>query len=391
MNLARIFTVFRKEVVDNFRDRRTLMSSLLFGPLFGPVLFAGMMAMVLEKNIREVEEPLELPVVGAEHAPNLVGFLEENNVTIQDPPADPARAVKDGELAVVLVIPEGFGEQLRVGEPAELRLVVDDSNSNTRRDRRRASSLLEAYGKELGYLRLMARGVSPQVVNPLAIAEVDVSTPTSRSVLIMGMIPYFLIFSMLMGAFYVAIDSTAGERERGSLEPLLTLPLPRGQLMMGKLAATMVFSALSLGIALVGFSLSIGFVPLQQVGMVANFGADVVIASFLVCLPFVLLGVALLTLVASFTKSYKEAQTYLSFVLIPPIIPVLISAINPVQPTVPMMLVPSLSQHLLITEFMKGEVVEPQLILTSVVSTLVLGLGLSWAAAWLYRRERLLG
>lgn len=384
-------TVFFKEVIDNLRDRRTLLTSIVFGPLFGPVLFAGMMVMVLQKSIAEVDEALTLPVLGAENAPNLIAFLEENNAVIETAPGDPEIAVKDAEVAVVLVIPESFGDDFRAGVPATLRLVIDASNSNHRKDVRRTRALLNAYDNEIGLLRLVARGVSPQVINPLVIEDVDVSTPTSRSVLILGMVPYFIIFSMLLGAFYVAIDSTAGERERGTLEPLLTLPIPRSKLMLGKLAACAVFSTLSLIVALVAFSISIRFVPLEKIGMVANFDIGVMLPVFLVSLPFVVLAVSLLTLVASFTKSYKEAQTWLSFVLFPPLIPVIVSAVQPINPSLVTMLVPSLSQHLLITEFMKGEAVAPELVVVSVLSTLAVGGALAWAAAHFYRRESLLG
>jgi len=391
MNSSGIRTVFLKEVVDNLRDRRTLMSALFFGPLFGPLIFGFMISMALERNIKDVDEPLELPVIGAEYAPNLVAWLETQNVVIQASPEDAEAVVRDGDVAVVLEIPEDFGDAFRNGEPATLRLILDDSSQDGEKDRRRIRALLRGYGQQVGALRLLARGVHPDTTDPIALEEIDLSTPAGRGVLILGMIPYFLIFSILMGAFNLAIDTTAGERERGSLEPLLTVPVSRTRIMLGKLAATAVFSIAAMTISLLAFSVSISFVPLEKVGMAANFGLDVMLSAALICLPFVALGVALLTVVAAFTKTYKEAQTYLSFVLIVPLIPVIVAAVDPVRPTVLTMLVPSLSQHLLITEFMKGEPVAPLLIATSVLSTLLIGGALTWVAARLYRRERLLG
>ena len=86
-------------------------------------------------------------------------------------------------------------------------------------------------------MRLVARGVSPLALRPLNVDEVDVSTPSGRSAILLGMMSYFFIFALLMGGMYLAIDTTAGERERGSLEPLLALPVTRGQLMLGKIIA----------------------------------------------------------------------------------------------------------------------------------------------------------
>lgn len=386
-----IGTVFRKEVVDNVRDRRTLASALLFGPLFGPLLFGMMMATVLDKKIKEVDEALELAVIGADHAPNLIAWLETQNVIVGEAPADPDQAVRDGEEAVILEIPPEFAESFRAGEPATLRLILDEASQDGQKDRRQLRALLSAYERQVGSLRLLARGVHPDVMDPIALEVQDLSTPTARGVMILGMVPYFLIFSILMGAFNQAIDTTAGERERGSLEPLLTVPVSRSRIMIGKLLSTGVFSMAAMMISLLAFAVSIGFVPLEKIGMAANFGPDVILMSALVCLPFVVVGVALLTVVAAFTKTYKEAQTYLSMVLLVPLIPVIVSVVDPVRPSEMTMLVPSLSQHLLIIEFMKGEPVAPVLIAISAGTTLLLGAVLTYIAAQLYRREKLLG
>jgi sodium transport system permease protein len=250
---------------------------------------------------------------------------------------------------------------------------------------------LNAYDRTIGVMRLQARGVSPAVIMPLMIEDVDVSTPTGRSVLLLGMMTYFVIFSMLMGGLSLAIDTTAGERERGSLEPLLTLPVPRAQLIIGKILATAVYMILSLVITLAAFSISLRLVPLEELGMSANFGLAVALRVFVVMLPFALLGAGLMTCVASFTKSYKEAQTYLTVVLLVPTLPILFAAINTVRPALSLMLVPSLSQHLIITDLMKAEPIPASFLATSILSTLVLGIALSALAARLYRREGILG
>ena len=219
----------------------------------------------------------------------------------------------------------------------------------------------------------------------------DVSTSSGRAGILLGMMSYFFIFSLLMGGMYLAIDATAGERERGSLEPLLSLPVTRDQLMLGKIAATCLFMALSLTLSLVTFFFALKFMPFEELGMTPNFSPSVVLAAFLVLSPMILLGAAVMTLVASFTKSYKEAQTWLSVVLIAPTMPILIVSILTLRPRFEFMFVPSLSQHLLLVDMIKNEPLAPLHVGVSVLSTLAIGAVLTLICARLYRREGLLG
>jgi sodium transport system permease protein len=205
------------------------------------------------------------------------------------------------------------------------------------------------------------------------------------------MMSYFFIFAMLMGGMYLAIDSTAGERERGSLEPLLALPVTRGRLMMGKILATCLFMMLSLALSIASFYVAIRFMPLDELGMTPNFGGRTVVMAFLVLLPFVLLGASLMTLVASFTKSYKEAQTWLSFLMLLPTLPILVVALLTLRPRTEYMFIPSLSQHLLLVDMVKNEPLDPVHVAISVVSTLLIGVLMAAICARLYRREGLLG
>jgi sodium transport system permease protein len=148
---------------------------------------------------------------------------------------------------------------------------------------------------------------------------------------------------------------------------------------------------LSLLLSLSTFSVALNFLPLEKLGMTPNFGAPVVIVAFLIMAPFVLLGASLMTLVASFTKSFKEAQTWLSIVLLAPTMPILIVSLLNVRTATELMLIPSLSQHLLLVDLLKNEPVIPLQVFISVSSTLALGVALTWLCARLYRREGLLG
>jgi len=392
--MGTIFTVFIKEIVDNIRDRRTLASALIMGPIFGPVLFSFVINLSVERSLESAEKTLELPVIGQEYAPNLLSYLSSRNIDAIDGPEDmnaAMDAVKTGAHDVVLVIPEEFGEQLADMVPAKVEIVADQANNDAERDARRVRNALRRYNQQLAGLRVVARGINPMALRPLNIDEVDVSTPSGRSAMLLGMMSYFFIFAALMGGMYLAIDTTAGERERGSLEPLLSLPVTRDQLILGKIGATCLFMTLSLALSLVAFYFALDFMPLEKLGMTPNFGPDVVLAALAIFLPFILVGSALMTLVASFTKSYREAQTWLSVVLIAPTMPILIVSILMLRPRTEFMFIPSLSQHLLLVDMVKNEPINALHVAISVVSTLVIGLILTGICARLYRREGLLG
>jgi sodium transport system permease protein len=393
-SLSAIGVVFRKEVIENLRDRRVIFSAFFFGVLLAPAIFALTTTMASKRVVQDQDKLLQLSVVGEQHAPNLLRFLRENGVQPKSERytvSEAIAAVRDGQRDFVLIVPESYDQKLSDGEPAPLDLIVDTSNNNTAASTARAQRLLDAYGRQLAALRLLVRGISPVVIEPVDVRAVDVATPAGRSLLILGMMTYFCLMSMLMGGFYLAIDTTAGERERGSLEPLLSLPVTREQLILGKIFATAAYMAVSLLLTLSAFSVSLRFVPLESLGMSANFGPGVVIAIFLSMLAFVPLGAGLMTVVASFTRSNREAQTWLSVVLLIPMAPIMIAVINSTRPSAALMAVPSLSQHLLATGLMRGDPINPLHFAVSVGTTLSVGLVLIWLATRLYRRESILG
>jgi sodium transport system permease protein len=358
--LNRIGVVWRKEILDNARDRRTMFSTLAFGPLFAPIMFAVMIHIVVDRALSSAAETLSVPMVGIGAAPNLEQFLAARGIE-----ADPdhaltdldsaAAAVVSREIGFAIVIDDDFAEHFASAAAPRITVVFDRSNSRDGDRVQRVQAALGAYAQQLGSLRLLARGVSPTVMRPLIVDSYDVSTPTGRSALVLGVLTYFLLFATLMGGMYLAIDTTAGERERRSLEPLLTTPVTRDSLLLGKIAATVSFMLLSLALTLIGFAVALAFMPLAELGMSSGFTPRAAIAAFFLLAPFALLGAVLMTLVASFTRSYKEAQTYLGLLLIVPTLPVAIATLLNVQPSQALMWVPSMSQHLLITAFIKQE------------------------------------
>ncbi len=389
-----LLIVLLKEVVENLRDRRTLVSALLFGPLFGPLLFGAMVSRMLTQSVVESDEPLQLTLSGRAYAPGLVAYLEVHGVRLvfADLGEEAARAlVRGGGAPVVLVVPPDYPARFSAAAPAPVLLVADSADSQNRKSAERTRLLLSTYGSGIAQLRLQARGVSPLLAVPVAVNEVDVATPAGRAVVVLGFMTYFVLFAVLMGGLYLAIDATAGERERGSLEALLSLPVARGSLVGGKILATCVFMCLSLAISLTAFVVVFRFVPLERLGMSANLGVGTAVAFFAICLPFVPLGAALMTLVASFTRSYREAQTYLTSVLLVPTLPIAFASIYSLRTHRALMFVPSLSQHLLMTSVLKDEPVAALDVAVSAGSSLTFALLLSVLTARHWRRETMLG
>jgi sodium transport system permease protein len=386
--------VMLKELRESLRDRRTLLTSLVLGPVFAPLFFILILKLTLARSVATQDEATPVTVANAAAAPNLVQQLREDglDITLRDGTEQQIRSwISETEGLVVLRIPESYGERFSAGQPASIVIYADGSDSRAERRSSRVFHSVVGYSATISSLRLQARGVSPMIARAIVIDNVDVSTPSERATLLLGMLSYVILLVTLLGGLYLAIDATAGERERGSLEALLTVPAAREKLIYGKVAAATVMMILALALVIVSIATALRYVPLETFGMTANFGPGVAARVFLVTLPFALIGAGLLTVVASFTRSYKEAQSWLGVVMLVPTVPIAIASVLSVQPSATLMLVPSLSQHLVIQGLMRGEPLAATWVLLSVSSSLLLGWLLGWLAGRLYRREAILG
>ena len=387
-------TVFGKEIVETLRDRRALLSSLVMGPLLAPLMFVGMLSISLHRSVSSLDEAIPVTVSGGANAANLVQYLREQDfaVTLRDgTDAELRKWIADDPQLVVMAIPADFGKRLDDGQPARVLVYADGSNSKADRRAGKLRGAIYGYSSGLAAMRLLARGVSPLLIRPVFADDVDVSTPTARATLVLGMLSYFILLVSLAGGLHLAIDATAGERERGSLEPLLTVPVRRAHLIYGKVLAAACFMMFALALVTTTLALAIPWLPLESIGMSADFGPGVALGVFLSTLPFVTVGAALLTVVASFTRSYKEAQTWLGIVMLVPTLPIALAGLLGIQASPLLMAVPSLSQHLLIQGLLRGEPLPAGYVVISVASTLALGALLTWIAGRLYQREKILG
>ena len=386
--------VYLKELRDALRDRRSVLTALLFAPLGMPLMSGGAIYLMVEERWQEATAPLSVPVVGGAAAPHLMAQLEADGIEPDlDAYADRAglaAAVKAGQVDAGVVIAEDFGAALQSGAPARVWVLHDSSQATAAVPSMRLKGIINDYGRTLGGGRLLLRGVNPALARPITTLEQDLSTPQGRSILLFGVMTYFLLFVTFMGGSQVAVDTTVGERERGSLEPLLAMPVSGGALVAGKLFATTTFMVIALAVCVATFAVATRWLPLAEAGMTANMGLANSVGIWLVVAPFALLAASVIKLVASFAKTTKEAWTYSSLCVLVPTLPIIYLQIKPMQASLPAMLVPSLSQHLLTTALVKGEDLVPTHVLASVVSTAAIAAVLGAVAASRYRRGRLL-
>lgn len=386
----RINVVFTKELVDNLRDRRSILSALL-STLIGPIITIGMVVLIGKTIFSEINDmDMLLPVLGLENAPTLISHLEQSGIHAVSAPENYMEAVKNGELDVVLVIPEEFAEEFTTGQPATIEFIFDSTRQSSVPAIETVRNALSSYSQQIGNLRLMARGISPVVIEPLLIDNIDLATPETQSLIFLNMMPYFIVLVIFVGGMYVVIDTTAGERERSSLEPLLINPLPRWQFVIGKLLASYPFAISAVLINLLFFAAAFNLFPLEDyVGFQMSIDPQAILGIFLISIPMVILASALQMIIASFTRSFKEAQTYVGILPLVPALPGIGLAFLPVKATVWTMLIPTFGQQLLINQMMRGEQVDPQNILISTISTLVISLLLTYMAILLYQKERI--
>ncbi len=389
--LERIQSVFSKEVVDNLRDRRSLISAFIT-TLITPTLLISLI-MVMGRTIfeRGVDKPIVLPVQGMEKAPSLVNFLKQNGVQVLPAPADPVAAIQNGVYDVILVVTNEYGQNFKNTQPAVVQMLLDSSRQSSLVTIQKTTTLLQQYNGLIGNLRLLARGVNPTISQALAIQQLDVATPQSRVMIFLNMMPFLLLITIFTGGMYVVIDTTAGERERSSLEPLLINPVARWEFVIGKYAAALPFVLASLAVTLAAYTIGFNLLPMEEfIGHQLNIHLGTVLSIYLICLPIVLFGTALQMVVATFTHSFKEAQTYVSLMAFLPALPGAFLAFLTVQSNIWTMLIPTFGQQLLINQILRGEAISQVNIVVSATVTTLATFGLLFVAIRLYQREQVL-
>jgi sodium transport system permease protein len=382
-------TVYLKEVRENLRDRRTIMSAFLTGPLLGPIIMVMLLNITLNRQLDKAEKPLPVPVAGAEYAPNLINALKAEGIVPKPPIANPELAVRKQDADVVLRISPDYATAWRKGEAVQVELIYDSSQRDANAAVDRLSQVVETYARQQGAMRLVSRGLSPSTAWPVVAAKRDQATAQARAALVFSILPYFFVLTVFMGGMYLAIDLTAGERERQSLEPLFANPVARWKILAGKLAAICTFSAISLLISLAAFAVVGRFIPTEKLGMELDLGLRFSGQVLLLMLPLIVLLASLQSMVAAFAKSYREAQTYVSLLMFVPVLPSILLSTMPIKAQEWMYAVPLLGQHLGIMQLLRGDGVTADQFGLCLAGSLVASIVGVLATAHLYQSERL--
>ncbi|MEO6366267.1 MAG: ABC transporter permease [Luteimonas sp.] len=383
-----MITVMLKELRDLSRDRRTLALALLLGPLLYPALMLGIGKLVEMRAATQLEKPLEVSIVGAQHAPNLVAYLASQGIRSKKLPDDLDAAIRSQSEDVALVIDKDFAAQWRKGDPARIDIVQDSTRRDAEIPVARIRAALQGYSQQMGALRLLARGINPSVTRPLNIGSRDLATAEAkRGMLLSFILPVLLLLTAFIGGAYLIMDATAGERERQSLEPLLATPASRSAIVSGKIAAACVIGLLTLLLTLLSFKLS------AQISTGMSRQLDVSFLAIgkmlLILVPMLLIGTALLSFLAAAAKSMKEAQSHMTWLMLLPMLPGYVLMANPVKDKLWQLLVPFLAQNQMLLKVIRGEAIS--MTQWSVYLAAALGLAaLLWlAAVWRYGQEKL--
>ena len=350
---APAFVVFRKEVRDSLRDRRTALMVVLASIIMGPLTLVLLAQFV--SGLEEKAKTLKVRLSGRESAPALVNFLQRNDVEIEEAPADYEEKIREGSLDAVIVIPPDFEERFLAGDGAKVEIVYDDSRTESAPATRQAERLLRAFNQETGMLRMVARGVSPDLAQPVKVEHVNTSTPRQRGAMLLFIIPMFAILSPLLGGMTVAIDSTAGERERGSLEPLLTNPVKVEHFVLGKWLSSWTFASAVAGLTLGGFVVAGAVYANRKLAALVSFGAPELLLFIALVVPFAAMTAALQMLICTYGRSYREAQTYVSYLTTVVSFVPLIVIFSGLKDATWQLAIPVLGQQMVFSRIVRGD------------------------------------
>ncbi|MBN8716258.1 ABC transporter permease [Thermomonas sp.] len=384
-----MLTVMRKEWLDFFRDRRTFLLSLLMAPLLYPLIFLGIGKLTQLRAETQLEKTLSVPVVGMERAPNLMKFLATYGIDAKPAPADIEARVRAQQEDLALAIDADFAKDWTAGKPAKIDIITDTTRRNGDVKVARVSKVLESYGSSVGAMRLLVRGINPAIAAPLQVGTRDMATPEAKNSQFMSiLLPMILTIFAFIGGAHLAMDTTAGERERQSLEPLLATPAARAALVGGKMLAAALLGLATMLLILVSFKVSATLASGMARQMDVSFLAMGKLLLTLV--PLVLIGTALITALAAGAKSMKEAQSHIMWLMLLPMLPAYGLMAYPLKDTaVWQYAVPFLAQNQLIQKITRGEAASMEQWALYLASSLALAAVLWALAVWRYRQEKL--
>lgn len=396
--MTRWLVVFLKELRDASRDRRAI-TSLLILPVLGPLMIHYLFNTLIDVGERAMS--VDLPVVGAQYAPDLIDHLRQSGIGIEelvDLPEGNAAAI-DAEMRrriairehdFALVIPPDFSVRIAESASSTVELMYDSSRTAAAAAVGRVQASIDAWGRENAALRLMIRGIDPALIRPVVIGRIDVATAQARAQVLLSMIPMLVIMAAFMSGVGIAVDATAGERERKSLEPLLVNPVPRGAFVVGKWLAAVVFSVTGLVLVMGGNLFAMSRVPLEQLGVSFLIGPAEIVGMLAVTVPIAFFATALQMFIGLFARSFKDAQVYIGLMSLLPMLPFFYNMMNTEGRETWMSLVPMLGQNMLLTDVLSGRPPAFADVALAVAALLLWSVLFVVLAARMLRRERII-
>lgn len=385
-----VLAVFRKEMRDHLRDRRSILIAMIY-PLMGPLLLGLMFVFgggSMQRGAAGASGPLIVPVVHPDRAPALMDFLVHHGAVLAETDDDPLDLIRSGRLAFALILPARPASGAAAALP--VRLVTNPARFDAIVATGRLIELLNAYQRSTLESRLRAAGLPVGLIDVLDIRQENVGRAAGPSVILLSMIPPFLIFTLFTGGVHVLLDSTCGERERGSFEPLLMNPVTRAEVLCGKLGATIVFTLMALAGQVAAFWVMLHAVPRESLGLVAPPGVWRLVVVVSVCLPLVFLAAATQLLISGVTRSMKEAQTYLGLLPLVPGLAGMVLALAPVNARPLLAAIPTFGQTVLMGQLVRSEFVDLGFVGITAFATLLTTALLLYAGFRLYDRDEIL-
>ncbi|WP_283630917.1 ABC transporter permease [Shewanella baltica] len=376
--MNKIMAMVRKELIDAARDKRSVMAGLYYA-IGTPLIMCGLF-MVLIGQLTSPDD-LKITITNPDKAPDLLRFLSNKGISSGE--------VKDSELkAIELIISPDYAAQMNQGKGAEITIVADNSDEKLQNSIRRLEKQLQSYSTEMGSLRLIARGIDPRVMQPLKVSVHDQATTDSKGGMILGIAIFTMIYSVFISGMNLAIDTSAGERERNSLALLLSHPLTTRQLVLSKIIAVSLFALLGLVLILLVSKVAYTFVPWQELGFSVNITTEFMALMLVVGIPVALMAACLQLFVSFMAKTFKEAQSYLTMVLFVPLALSMAASYN-IAPDM-LQWLPVSGQQQALMDFIKGKDLPMLQLLVSTLGTLAIAVLLAFGMERSLKSEKVI-
>ncbi|GCF90248.1 MULTISPECIES: ABC transporter permease [unclassified Shewanella] len=379
--MNKIIAMVRKELIDAARDKRSVMAGLYYA-IGTPLIMCGLF-MVLIGQLTSPDD-LKITIKNPDKAPDLVRFLSNKGITQGAADGSDAKDLK----AIELIISTDYAAQMNQGKSAEITIVADNSEEKLQNSIRRLEKQLQAYSAEMGSLRLIARGIDPRVVQPLKVNVQDKATTDSKGGMILGIAIFTMIYSVFISGMNLAIDTSAGERERNSLALLLSHPLTTRQLVLSKIIAVSLFALLGLVLILLVSKIAYAFVPWQELGFSVNITTEFMLLMLVVGIPVALMAACLQLFVSFMAKTFKEAQSYLTMVLFVPLALSMAASYN-IAPDM-LQWLPVSGQQQALMDFIKGKDLPMLQLLVSTLGTLAIAVLLAFGMERSLKSEKVI-